>query len=106
MAKEFTEDDDALLAGLGVEVEARKIATRTPLEERIIAGFEEIHRFFEEHGRAPQHGEERDIFERLYAVRLDRIRAQPESHALVASLDHQGLLSGQPMAVEGGGRRA
>ena len=102
MAKEFTEDDDALLAGLGVEVEARKIATRTPLEERIIAGFEEIHRFFEEHGRAPQHGEERDIFERLYAVRLDRIRAQPESHALVASLDHQGLLSGQPMAVEGG----
>lgn len=101
MAKEFTEDDDALLAELGVEVEAKKIATRTPLEERIIAGFEEIQRFFEEHGRAPQHGETRDIFERLYAVRLDRIRVQPESHALVASLDHQGLFSGQPMGVEG-----
>ena len=102
MVKEFTEDDEALLAELGVEVEAKKIATRTPLEERIIAGFEEIQRFFEEHGRAPQHGEDRDIFERLYAVRLDRIRAQPKSHALVSSLDHQGLFSGQPMGVEGG----
>ena len=37
-------------------------------EERIIAGFEEIQRFVETHGRAPQHGEDRDIFERLYAV--------------------------------------
>jgi len=101
MAKEFTEDDDALLAELGVEVEAKKIATRTPLEERIIAGFEEIQRFFEEHGRAPQHGETRDIFERLYAVRLDRIRTQPVSHALVAAMDYQGLLSGQPSPAEG-----
>jgi hypothetical protein len=31
--------------------------------------------FTEKHGRAPQHGEDRDIFERLYAVRLDRLRA-------------------------------
>ncbi len=93
MAKEFTEDDDALLAELGVEVEVKKTATRTPLEERTIAGFEEIQRFFEEHGRVPQHGETRDIFERLYAVRLDRIRTQPVSHALVAAMDHQGLLS-------------
>jgi hypothetical protein len=31
-------------------------------------GFEDIARFYEEHGRLPQHGEERDIFERLYAV--------------------------------------
>ena len=48
---------------------------RSPREERIIAGFEEIQRFVEKHGRAPQHGEDRDIFERLYAVRLDRLRA-------------------------------
>ena len=34
-------------------------------EERIIAGFEEIQRFVEKHGRAPQHGEDRDIIERL-----------------------------------------
>tara|TARA_R110002020_G_scaffold219395_3_gene427292 strand:+ start:303 stop:1496 length:1194 start_codon:yes stop_codon:yes gene_type:complete len=94
MAKTFTDEDDALLAELGVEVEAKKVASRTPLEERIIAGFEEIQRFAEEHGRAPEHGEGRDIFERLYAVRLDRIREQADARALVEPMDHQGLLAG------------
>lgn len=89
---DFTDEDDALLAELGVEVEPRKTSSRTPQEERIIAGFEDIQRFFEEHGRKPQHGEDRDIFERLYAVRLDRIRALPDCRAVVAALDHQGLL--------------
>lgn len=93
MAREFTEDDDALLAELGVEVDAKKVSSRTPREERIIAGFEEIQRFSEENGRAPQHGEDRDIFERLYAVRLDRIRELSECRALVEPLDHQGLLT-------------
>jgi len=97
--KTFTPDDDALLAELGVEVESRKLVSRTPREERIIAGFEEIQRFTEEHGRAPQHGENRDIFERLYAVRLDRIRELPECRELVEPLDHQGLLTGAGQAV-------
>lgn len=93
MAK-FTEEDDALLEELGVEVETKKVGSRTPREERIIAGFEEIQRFVEQHGRAPQHGEERDIFERLYAVRLDRLREQEDCRTLLAPLDHQGLLGG------------
>ncbi|PHP64943.1 hypothetical protein CSC94_21665 [Zhengella mangrovi] len=92
MAKGFTDDDDALLAELGVEVETKTVSSRTPREERIIAGFEEIQRFVEEHGRPPQHGGGRDIFERLYAVRLDRIREQEECRVLVEPLDHQGLL--------------
>ncbi|SES21425.1 T5orf172 domain-containing protein [Tranquillimonas rosea] len=100
MAKQFTEEDDALLAELGVEVEEKKTAARTPREERIIAGFEEIQRFVDEHGRSPQHGEDRDIFERLYAVRLDRIGEQQDCMELVEPLDHQGLLSGaQPVPV-------
>ncbi|QHQ35230.1 GIY-YIG nuclease family protein [Algicella marina] len=94
MAKAFTEDDDALLAELGVDVEVKKAVSRTPREERIIAGFEEIQRFSEEYGRTPEHGEARDIFERLYAVRLDRIRELQECRDLVESLDHQNLLSG------------
>lgn len=92
---DFTDDDDALLAELGVEVEAKRVGSRTPQQERIIAGFEDIQRFVEEHGHAPRHGEGHDIFERLYAVRLDRIAQQPECRDLVASLDHQGLLNGQ-----------
>lgn len=94
MGKTFTEDDDALLAELGVEVEEMPVANRTPREERIIAGFEEIQRFVYEHGRPPAYGEGRDIFERLYAVRLDRMREQDECRELVATLDHQGLLRG------------
>ncbi len=93
-AKGFTEEDDALLAELGVDVEPKSEASRTPREERIIAGFEEIQRFAAEHGRAPQHGEDRDIFERLYAVRLDRLREQADCRVIIDALDHQGLLAG------------
>jgi len=91
---DFTDDDDALLAELGVEVEAKRVGSRTPQQERVIAGFEDIQRFVEEHGHAPRHGESHDIFERLYAVRLDRIAQLPECRDLVGSLDHQGLLTG------------
>jgi hypothetical protein len=69
-----------------------KSSTRSPRDERIIAGFEEIQRFVEKHGHRPQHGEDKDIFERLYAVRLDRIRALEDCRKLLAPLDHQGLL--------------
>ena len=66
--------DQELLDALGVSAEPEKKAARSPREERIIAGFEEVQRFVEEHDHAPRHGEDRDIFERLYAVRLDRMR--------------------------------
>lgn len=89
---EMTDDD--ILAELGVDLTPKKARARTPREERIIAGFEDIVKFREEHGRVPQHGEGRDIFERLYAVRLDRLRALPESAGLLAEMDGQGLLEG------------
>ena len=92
MAKKFADEDDALLDALGVVVEPEKVAARTPREERIIAAFEEIQCFVETQGRAPRHGEERDIFERIHAVRLDRIREQEECRTLVTPLDHQQLL--------------
>ena len=50
-----------------------------PAKNASLLDFEEIQRFVEEHGHAPQHGEDRDIFERLYAVRLDRLRALEEA---------------------------
>ena len=90
---------DELAAELEEFAEPEKKGGRPPREERIIAGFEEIQRFVEKHGRAPQHGEDRDIFERLYAVRLDRLRALEECRALLAPLDHQGLLSDAKIAA-------
>ncbi|MDT8854930.1 GIY-YIG nuclease family protein [Paracoccaceae bacterium Fryx2] len=97
---DFTDDDDALLAELGVEVEAKRVGARTPQQERIIAGFEDIQRFAEEQGHAPRHGDEHDIFERLYAVRLDRICQLPECRGLVEPLDHQGLLNALALAAK------
>jgi len=93
---EFTDEDDALLAELGVVVDSHATSSHTPREERIIAGFEEIERFVEQHGRLPQHGEDKDIFERLYAVRLDQIRASSECKTLLESKDKFGLLTRQP----------
>ena len=74
-----------------------KTGGRPPREERIIAGFEEIQRWVDDHGRHPEHGADRDIFERLYAVRLDRIRGLAECRSLVEPLDRQGLLKAGPV---------
>lgn len=94
-------DDDELLDALGVDATPLKASSRTPREERIIAGFEDIVRFHKAHGRPPRHGEAGDIFERLYAVRLDQLRKLPEARPLLADLDAPGLLgSAEPVTVD------
>jgi hypothetical protein len=42
-----------------------------------------------------QHGDDRDIFERLYAVRLDRLRESEECRAVLRSLDTRGFLDAE-----------
>ena len=96
----FTDEDDELLAELGVEVETKSTGSRTPREERIVAGFEEIERFVEAKGRLPQQGEDKDIFERIYAVRLDKIRSTKECKELLASIDKAGLLGNSLSVTE------
>ena len=91
--------DDELLDALGVEVAPTSAGSYTPREERLISGFEDIVRFHKANGRAPLHGEDRDIFERLYAVRLDRLRMMPEARALLAPLDTPGLLAAVPASM-------
>ena len=85
--------DEEMLAELGVLAAPKATRTHTAEEERVIAGFEDILKFAATHDRAPQHGEERDIFERLYAVRLDRLRELTRFHALLAPMDKDGLLA-------------
>lgn len=92
--------DLQLLAELGVDAKPEKKKKRTPKEERIIAGFEEIQKFVDDNGHLPTHAEDNDIFERLYATRLDQIRKQTECRDLVAELDHQGLLNGASVDAE------
>lgn len=89
-------DLDELRDELAAFARPEKPEGRTPREERIIAGFEEIQHFVAEYGRTPQHGDTRDIFEQLYAVRLDRLRAQDDCRRLLEPTDHQGLLTDAP----------
>jgi hypothetical protein len=87
-------DLDELRSELEDFAQPEKKGGRSPREERIIAGFEEIQRFVERNGHPPRHGEDGDIFERLYAVRLDRLRALDDCRSLLTPFDHQGLLKG------------
>ena len=95
MPSEFTEQDAALLEELGVEVVPEQRTRHTAREERIIAGFEEIQQFVDTQGRVPESGEDRDIFERRFAVRLGGIFNDDECRNVLAPLDRHGLLSGR-----------
>ena len=88
----FTQEDDELLAELGVDVEVESKIAHTPRQARIIAGFEEIEAFFETNNRMPQYGEGRDIFERIYAIRLEAIAASQECRDFLVGLDKYALL--------------
>lgn len=92
-------DLDELRSELDDFAQPGKKGGRSRRDERIIAGFEEIQRFVAKHGHPPQHGEDREIFERLYAVRLDRLRALEECRSLLEPLDEQGLLTGAVTAA-------
>ncbi len=85
-------DLDELYSELSDFAKPAKGEAGSAKQQRIIAGFEEIERFCEEHGRLPQHGEGHDIFERIYAVRLDRLRALPECREILQGRDTRGLL--------------
>lgn len=87
-------NDEELLAQLGMEVVAERVSGRSAAEERLVAGFGDILKFSEVNGHPPFHGEDRDIFERVYAVRLDRLRGMESARALLLPLDRFGLLDG------------
>ncbi len=91
--------DEELLASLGVDITPVKRVDRTPREQRIIAGFEEIVRFVKENGREPRHGEGLDIFERIYATRLDAIRKSEECRKVLAGAEGEELLEGKETGI-------
>ena len=92
--------DIDLLKELGVELEVEKPKQYSPLEARLIAGFEDIQKFVAKHGRAPQHGEDNDIFERLYAVRLDQLKKNEQALSLLVDIDVDGLLEGNAPIID------
>lgn len=85
--------DDDLLSELGIDLAPVKQVTYTAKEERLISGFEEIVQFYEKNHRVPSNSNDTDIFERLYAVRLNQLRKLPESISLLEDFDQHNLLN-------------
>ena len=89
----MSDDLDALADDLAEFEVTDKPVARSPIEEQVIAGFEDIQRFVEASGHVPNSGTDNDIFERLYAVRLEQLVANAAYRELLGPLDHQGLLN-------------
>jgi hypothetical protein len=84
--------DKDLLNELGVESGATTKPDLTPVEERIIAGFEDIQLFVDKNEKLPNPNAD-DIFERIYATRLGQIRNKDECVKILTAHDHQDLLT-------------
>ncbi|MBD8625748.1 GIY-YIG nuclease family protein [Oxalobacteraceae sp. CFBP 8753] len=85
-------DLDELRAELNDFAQTTKRGSRSALEDRVIAGFEEIQRFVEKNGRVPRSVEGASTVERIYGIRLERLRQQQEYRAILAPIDSQVLL--------------
>jgi len=86
--------DEELLSDLGLDAENESKPSGSARAARIIAGFEEIERFYENNKRLPFPGEGKDIFERIYALRLEAIRSSQECLDALSGKDSHGLLKG------------
>ena len=84
--------DDQILDELEIQLELKSPKVLTPLQERLISGFEKINHFFETHQRVPSHHSDADIFEKLCASRLDKIKQNYEMKSVVLFLDKFNLL--------------
>lgn len=84
--------DDQILDELEIQLELKSAKLLTPLQERLISGFEEINHFFETYQRVPSHHTDADIFEKLCASRLDKIKQNSEMKSVVLFLDKFNLL--------------
>lgn len=84
--------DEQILDELEIKLELKSIKVLTPLEERLISGFEEINVFYENHQRVPCLDDDANIFEKLCASRLEKIKQNSAMSSVVIHLDKFELL--------------
>ncbi|KAA8733790.1 hypothetical protein F4V57_06990 [Acinetobacter qingfengensis] len=84
--------DEQILDELEIELELKSAKVLSPLEERLISGFEEINAFYETHQRIPNLNDDADIFEKLCASRLVKIKQNSVLSSVVVHLDKFELL--------------
>ncbi|XZT12942.1 hypothetical protein ACT4XF_14060 [Acinetobacter baumannii] len=84
--------DEQILDELEIELELKFTKVLTPLEERLISGFEEINIFYETHQRVPSLTDDADIFEKICTSRLEKIKQNSAMSSVVVHLDKFELL--------------
>ena len=84
--------DEQILDELEIELELKSAKVLSPSEERLISGFEEINVFYETHQRIPSLNDDADIFEKLCASRLGKIKQNSAMSSVVIHLDKFELL--------------
>ena len=84
--------DRELLDLLGVEIENKGESSIKTQDEKIISAFEEINNFFKTTNRFPENKISRNIFERIYSVRLNILRKNKDYKDLLMSFDKYKLL--------------
>ena len=80
--------DEQILDELEIKLELKSTKVLTPLEERLISRFEEINVFYETHQRVPCLNDDADIFEKLCASRLEKIKQNSEMKSVVLFLEN------------------
>ena len=84
--------DEEILDELEIELELKSTKVLTPLEERLISGFEEINVFYETHQRVPCLNDDADIFEKICTSRLEKVKQNSAMSTAVIHLDKFELL--------------
>lgn len=81
---------DTELAGL--KPKKKKKSDLSEEDKRVIAGYEDILRFFRRNGRIPVYSDQTDILERCLAIRLNVLRNNADYRKLLKPFDEQGIL--------------
>ena len=84
------EELDAELADLAPKKKEKSDLSNE--ERRVIAGYEDILRFFQRNGRIPVYSDQADIFERCLAIRLNGLRDNTAYRELLRPFDEPGIL--------------
>ena len=92
MTEKFTDEDDAMLAALGVDPNfiPGTTSVRGTDENPFIGVYKEIQQFYRENGRMPETGS--DVNENILAIRLKKIRESGKYPDLLETLNNQGIL--------------
>ena len=88
----FTEDDDELIRELDLEIKKNKTTKFSDEIQRVITKFQEIQTFYDDNKRLPSFDNQKNIFERIYAVRLEKILKNESFKKILETYDRNNLL--------------